>query len=84
VTLTYNGQSLTLPVIDRGPYANSATLDLTVAAAQELGITETVGVGMLALSGTFLTPTDWFPPVSTGPTGTTGISIAGGATAPSG
>ena len=89
VTLTYNGQSLTLPVIDRGPYANSATLDLTLAAAQELGITETVNVGMLALSGSFLTPTDWFAPVSsspggTGATGATGISTAGGATAPSG
>jgi rare lipoprotein A len=90
VTLTYNGRSLTLPVIDRGPYANSVTLDLTVAAAQELGITETVNVGMLALSGPALAPTNWFPPVSTSPggatgaTGTTGISMAGGATAPPG
>jgi rare lipoprotein A len=90
VTLRYNGRTLTLPVIDRGPYANSATLDLTDAAAQELGITETVDVGMLALSGVALAPTDWYPPASSSPTGSTGaagptgISNAGGATAPSG
>jgi hypothetical protein len=90
VTLRYNGRTLTLPVIDRGPYANSATLDLTDAAAQELGIIETVDVGMLALSGAALAPTDWYPPVSSSPTGSTGaagptgISNAGGATAPSG
>jgi rare lipoprotein A (peptidoglycan hydrolase) len=77
-------------VIDRGPYANSATLDLTDAAAQELGLTETVDVGMLALSGAALAPTDWYPPVSVSPTGSTGaagptgITNAGGATAPSG
>ena len=86
VTLRYNGRTLTLPVIDRGPYANSATLDLTDAAAQELGITETVNVGMLALGGAALAPTDWYPPVSSSPSGATrrptGISNAGGATAP--
>jgi hypothetical protein len=89
VTLRYNGQALTLPVIDRGPYANSATLDLTAAAAQELGVTQTVDVGMIALGGAALAPTNWFPPVSsspggsTGAVGPTGITTAGGATAPS-
>jgi hypothetical protein len=89
VTLRYNGRTLTLPVIDRGPYANSATIDLTDAAAQELGVTETVDVGMLALSGAALAPTDWYPPAGSSPTGSTGaagptgISTAGGATAPS-
>ncbi|HVC84281.1 MAG TPA: septal ring lytic transglycosylase RlpA family protein [Solirubrobacteraceae bacterium] len=90
VTLRYNGRTLTLPVIDRGPYANSATIDLTDAAAQELGVTETVDVGMLALNGAALAPTDWYPPASSSPTGSTGaagptgISTAGGATAPGG
>ena len=56
VSLTYNGVTLTVPVIDRGPYANGATLDLTHAAAQELGVTETVPVGMLVLSGPLLAP----------------------------
>jgi hypothetical protein len=87
ISLTYNGQTLTLPVIDRGPYASGVTIDLTHAAAQELGITETVAVGMLALTGPPLAPTDWFAPGtatgSTGPTGPAGTTIAGGATAPS-
>jgi rare lipoprotein A len=89
MTLTYNGQTLTLPVIDRGPYANGATLDLTQAAAEELGVTQTVDVAMLVLGGLPLAATDWFPPAGSGPggatgaTGTTGISNAGGATAPS-
>jgi hypothetical protein len=37
VTLFYNGQSITVPVIDRGPYANGATFDLTKATADKLG-----------------------------------------------
>ncbi len=84
VSLTYNGQTLTLPVIDRGPYAGGATVDLTHAAAQELGVTETVTVGMLALDGPPIAPTDWFAPTgTTGATGATGSTLAGGATAPS-
>ena len=85
VSVTYGGRTLTLPVIDRGPYSGPATLDLTSAAAQELGITETVGVGMLARKGPPLAPTYYYAP-GTGATGTTGAtgptSIAGGATAP--
>ena len=76
-----------MPVIDRGPYASGVTIDLTHAAAQELGITETVAVGMLALTGPPLAPTDWFAPGTatgtTGPTGPAGTTIAGGATSPS-
>ena len=87
VTLRYNGQTLTLPVIDRGPYANGATLDLSQAAAQELGMTQTVNIAMLVLGGPPLAATDWFPPVGSSPsgaTGSSGISATGGATAPSG
>ena len=84
VTVTYDGRTLTLPVVDRGPYSGAATLDLTSAAAQELGITETVDVGMLARKGPALTPTDYYAP-GTGATGTTGTTTtAGGATAPTG
>ena len=84
VTLRYDGRSITVPVIDRGPYTNGVTLDLTHAAAQELGMTETVTLGMLALSGELLSPTDWYPPAApgSGSTGSTGTSVAGGATAP--
>ncbi len=45
VKVTYHGQRLTLPVVDRGPYANDADWDLTAAAAQALGIEETVRIG---------------------------------------
>jgi rare lipoprotein A len=41
VTIAYKGRYLTTEVIDRGPYANDATWDLTQAAARELGFTET-------------------------------------------
>jgi rare lipoprotein A len=86
VTVRYGGQTLTAPVIDRGPYANGVTLDLTHAAAQELGMTETVNVEILVLSGPPLAPTDWFAPGSSpiGATGATGPALVGGATAPSG
>ncbi|HWC86526.1 MAG TPA: septal ring lytic transglycosylase RlpA family protein [Solirubrobacteraceae bacterium] len=45
VQLYYRGHTIVVPVIDRGPYANDATWDLTQATAQALGIagTETVG-----------------------------------------
>jgi rare lipoprotein A len=45
VQIYYGGHTIVVPVIDRGPYANNATWDLTQATAQALGIdgTETVG-----------------------------------------
>ena len=61
VSLSYNGQTVVVPVIDRGPYSGAATLDLTHAAAEELGITETVAVGMISLGGPPLAPTNWYP-----------------------
>jgi rare lipoprotein A (peptidoglycan hydrolase) len=45
VLVNYRGHRLTVPVIDRGPYAsNGATWDLTWGAASALTITETVRV----------------------------------------
>ncbi|HTB50699.1 MAG TPA: septal ring lytic transglycosylase RlpA family protein, partial [Solirubrobacteraceae bacterium] len=44
VLVNYKGHRLTIPVIDRGPYANSATWDLTKGAASALTISETVRV----------------------------------------
>jgi rare lipoprotein A len=86
VSIVYNGETLTLPVIDRGPFANGATLDLTHAAAAELGLTETSTVEMLALGGPLMAPGNWIVPSSApgGATGTIGVSVNGGATAPSG
>jgi rare lipoprotein A len=85
VSLVYNGEALTLPVIDRGPFANGATLDLTHAAAEELGLTETSTVAMLSLTGPPMTPGNWFAPsTQSGATGASGVSSDGGATAPLG
>jgi rare lipoprotein A (peptidoglycan hydrolase) len=44
VLVNYKSHRLTVPVIDRGPYANGATWDLTSGAASALTITETVRV----------------------------------------
>lgn len=44
VLVNYKGHQLTVPVIDRGPYAHGATWDLTWGAASALTITETVRV----------------------------------------
>jgi rare lipoprotein A len=45
VLVNYKGHRLTIPVIDRGPYAhNGATWDLTWGAASALTITDTVRV----------------------------------------
>jgi rare lipoprotein A (peptidoglycan hydrolase) len=44
VLVNYKGHRLTVPVIDRGPYAHGATWDLTWGAASALTISETVRV----------------------------------------
>lgn len=45
VLVNYRGHRLTVPVIDRGPYAhNGAVWDLTAGAASALTITETVRI----------------------------------------
>jgi len=51
VSILYNGHSVVVPVIDRGPFANGADWDLTEATAQALGITVTSTIGELALRG---------------------------------
>jgi rare lipoprotein A len=53
VELYYHGRTVTVPVIDRGPYANNASWDLTIAASNALNFTD-VGVdrvGALVLRG---------------------------------
>jgi rare lipoprotein A (peptidoglycan hydrolase) len=45
VKVAYEGRTLTVPVLDRGPYSHiGADWDLTAGAAQALGITETVRI----------------------------------------
>jgi hypothetical protein len=45
VSLYYNGRTIVVPVIDRGPYANGADWDLTEATARALGMDTTSKVG---------------------------------------
>jgi rare lipoprotein A len=45
VALLYKGQTITVPVVDRGPFAHGASYDLTAATAQALGVTTTAHIG---------------------------------------
>jgi rare lipoprotein A (peptidoglycan hydrolase) len=56
VNVTYAGHRLTLPVLDRGPYAKGIDWDLTAGAAQALGIAETVRVAVRVVGHTANTP----------------------------
>ncbi len=57
VLVAYDGHTLTVPVIDRGPYAhNGARWDLTWGAASALTITETVRVKTKIVGRTANTP----------------------------
>lgn len=51
VAIYYRGRTLNVPVIDRGPYANGADWDLTMAVGKALGIPGTVHIGAVSLSG---------------------------------
>lgn len=79
ITLFYEGRTITVPVIDRGPYANGATFDLTHATAEALGISETVDLGYVAQRGKKIAATDWYAPGTTGASGASGVSGATGA-----
>lgn len=47
VEILYRGRSITVPVIDRGPYASGITWDLTEATASALGINGTTTIGTI-------------------------------------
>jgi rare lipoprotein A len=49
VGIYYDGRTLTVPVIDRGPYANGADWDLTEATDKALGIPGTATIGAVSL-----------------------------------
>jgi len=49
VELYYKGRTITAPVIDRGPYAKGRTWDLTKAAADALGFSDTGRIGAVRL-----------------------------------
>jgi peptidoglycan lytic transglycosylase len=49
VAIYYQGQMMIVPVIDRGPYANGADWDLTMAAGRALGMDATASLGAVSL-----------------------------------
>lgn len=49
VAVRYGKTTITVPVIDRGPYSGEAKWDLTAAAAQLLGFTQTDRIGAIRL-----------------------------------
>jgi rare lipoprotein A (peptidoglycan hydrolase) len=51
VALFFGGKAIVVPVIDRGPFANGARYDLTSAAAQAIGMTETSTIGVVPQRG---------------------------------
>jgi rare lipoprotein A len=51
VSIYYRGRTVVVPVIDRGPYANGANWDLTMATGRALGISGTTTIGALRTNG---------------------------------
>jgi rare lipoprotein A len=47
VEIDFKGREITVPVIDRGPFANKASWDLTMATAKALGVNATATIGTL-------------------------------------
>ena len=45
VAVRYGSRTLVVPVVDRGPFGSKARWDLTEAAAQQLGLTQTDRIG---------------------------------------
>ncbi len=81
VKVTYDGHRLTLPVLDRGPYAKGVDWDLTAGAAQALGIEDTVRIATRVVGQTPNTPTLGTPPGAPAAEATGG-SLAAPAPAP--
>jgi hypothetical protein len=51
VALRYQGRTIVVPVIDRGPYSRGVDYDLTEATARKLGMHQTSRLGAAALDG---------------------------------
>jgi rare lipoprotein A len=51
VAVRYGARTLVLPVVDRGPFGSEARWDLTEAAAQQLGFTQTDRIGAVRVLG---------------------------------
>jgi rare lipoprotein A len=64
VELSFAGRTITVPVIDRGPFSSGARYDLTSAAAQALGVTQTTTIGVAPRRGATMEPPLAAPPAS--------------------
>jgi rare lipoprotein A len=62
VTLYLAGRTVVVPVIDRGPFSNGAHYDVTSAAAQQIGLTETTTIGVVPQRGATMLPPEAAPP----------------------
>jgi rare lipoprotein A (peptidoglycan hydrolase) len=62
VAVSYRGRQLTLPVIDRGPYANGAAWDLTLQAARALGMADSARIAARVVGSLPNTPALGQPP----------------------
>src|SRR5919199_3431966 len=56
VEIGFAGRTVTVPVIDRGPFTNGARYDLTSATAQAVGLTETSTIGVMPQRGATMEP----------------------------
>jgi rare lipoprotein A len=61
VQLYYKGRVITVPVIDRGPYAKGANWDLTMATGRALGMLDTEVIGGAAVPSASSAPTAGAP-----------------------
>jgi rare lipoprotein A len=74
VALYFGGKSITVPVIDRGPFANGARYDLTSGVAQAVGMTETSMIGVVPQRGAQMAPPVLAPSPFAGTGGTSPTS----------
>jgi rare lipoprotein A len=51
VAVFLNGRTVTVPVVDRGPFANGARYDLTSAAAESIGMQQSTKIGVVPIRG---------------------------------
>jgi rare lipoprotein A len=80
IRVSYGGRAVTVPVLDRGPYAHGADWDLTAGAARALGVTETVRIHTRVVGSTANTPSLGAPPETAeapAPTAAGGTAAAG-------
>lgn len=77
VQVTYAGRTLTVPVLDRGPYSRIASWDLTAGAAQALGVTATVRIATHIVGRAANTPTLGLPAALSASASPSGGALAG-------